>query len=211
MDELITPEGVDEDTRADVFKDAWNAHKHPELGDDVPPHMHAPDADWSLHFVVPMTFRHDDDLDIIELMEFRGVTMNMRAQMEVQRQSTSLEAMPKSERQFTILAYNMDAMFTDSLIEVVDQALKAHGIDPPCQLQIVDSSNIRSFGFVIVQAPDEPVPTSGVLYVAFKGGGLYRYVDVPLDAAQLFVEAESKGTFFHAYIKGEYDFTKVGG
>jgi len=137
------------------------------------------------------------------------VAMNMRAAMEAQKETTDLEAMAPAERQFTIIAYNGDVMLIDSLLAVIDQALITHEINPPCQLQKVDSSNIRGFGFVVIQPPDQPVPISGTLYVAFNGGTLYRYDNVLIDTAQAFVEAPSKGEFFAAYIKSNYEHTKV--
>lgn len=205
----MTTRSEGEMPETDIYDEHWNAHTHPEI-EDQGLHVHAPDADWSVSFGMPMVLRHDDDLDIIGLMEFRGVAMNMRAAMEAQKEQTDLQEMTLAERQFTIIAYNADVMMIDSLLAVVDQGLVQHGVNPPCQLQTVDSSNIRSFGFVVIQAPDEPVPVSGVLYVAFSGGTLYRYEGVPIDTAQAFVEAPSKGTFFGAYIKTVgYNYTKV--
>jgi hypothetical protein len=194
---------------ADIWNDAWNEHTHPEFGPESPRHIHSPDADWSISFNLSSMLRHNDDLDVIEMMEFRGLTMNMRAMMEEARRGTDLEEMSKSQRQFTVLSYNVDSVFTDTLINLVDQALRANGIDPPCQLQEVDSSQIRSFGFVMVEDDENVQPTTGTLYVAFHGGGLYKYPSVDVDVVNEMVEADSKGSFFSRHIKGVYDFTKV--
>ncbi len=195
----------------DIYADAWRAHAHPEdgNGEEPIPHVHAPGADWSVTFGIPMTMRHDDALDVIDLMEFRALVMGMVAVMTKQREELDLQNMELAKQQFAIIANAADMMLADSLVAVVDQALMSHGIDPPCQLQPVESSNIRSFGFVLVQAPEEIVPTEGVLYIAFVGGGLYRYAEVPTEVAQAMVEVESRGKYFHEIIKGNYEFVKV--
>jgi len=199
-----------EDVDTDIYKDAWNAHTHPEDGDaGQTPHLHAPGSDWSVSFGIPMVLRHDDDIDVIELMEFKALTMGMVKTMTVQKESLSLESMPVAKQQFAIIANAADMMLADSLVAVIDQALISKGVTPPCLLQPIVSSNIRSFGFVVTQAPDEPVPSHGVLYIAFAGGGLYRYADVPWEVAQAMQETESRGSYFHEIIKGNYDFEKV--
>lgn len=200
------------------WTDAWNAHGHEELGEDAPWHVHAPDCDWAVSFGLPMTMRHQDNPDVISLMEFRGVVMNMRHEMERQRGETDLAMMEPAAAQFTVIAYNADVILTESLLAVVDQALAANGINPPCQLQQVESSNIRATGFV-VPVPESPNGSPakleenidfGTLYVAFHGGKLYRYDDVPLELAERFFEAESKGRFFNEFLKvGEFAYEQI--
>ncbi len=196
----------------DIWKDAWDAHTHPDLEDEGR-HVHAPDADWQVSFGMPMVMRHADNLDIIGLMEFRGVAMNMRAAMEAQKEGTDLQELEAPERQFTIIAYNSDVMMIDSLLAVVDQALMQHEINPPCQLQRVESSNVRSIGYVAIQAPGEVTPRTGTLYVAFAGSktspGLYRYEDVPMEVVNELVDADSKGSAFNRLIKMNYQYEKV--
>lgn len=46
------------------------------------------------------------------------------------------------------------------------------------------------------------------LHVAFKSGGKYVYIGVPMDLYQKFSEAESFGKFFHRYIKNSFIFRK---
>lgn len=199
----------------DIYEDSWTAHTHEEITDpdgNVVPHVHAPESDWSVTFGIPMSFTHDDDLDVIELMEFRAMVMGMVARMEGQRTETDLRSRTVNEQQFAIIAYNADSILTQSLLAVIDQALLQQGVNPPCQLQPVDSSNIRSFGFVQVQEDGEEVPANGTLYVAFHGGTLYSYEGVLADTVQAFIEAESKGEFFGAYIRNAgYSFTKLAG
>ena len=45
---------------------------------------------------------------------------------------------------------------------------------------------------------------SARLFVAFNGGRIYSYDDVPAAAYEAFVAAESKGRFFNAEIKDRY-------
>jgi KTSC domain len=44
------------------------------------------------------------------------------------------------------------------------------------------------------------------LRVTFPGGNTYKYYDVPRGVYQGFLDAESKGLFFNAYIRDRYDF-----
>ena len=62
----------------------------------------------------------------------------------------------------------------------------------------VESSNIESIGY------DE-----GNLYVKFHNGGTYQYSNVPEDIYFQFLNAESKGKFLHANIKGKYSYSKI--
>ncbi len=47
------------------------------------------------------------------------------------------------------------------------------------------------------------------LEVSFKNGGVYHYYDVPEGTAAEFNQAESKGKFLQARIKGTHRYSKV--
>jgi hypothetical protein len=47
------------------------------------------------------------------------------------------------------------------------------------------------------------------LDIEFNHGGVYRYSGVPVEEAEAFAAASSKGGFFHAYIRGKYEFRLV--
>jgi hypothetical protein len=173
------------------------------------PHIHAMGADWSVTLSVPMGMHYGEKLDVIEAMEFRRLVVSMMNNVEAQAQATPLEEMPTANQQFAIIAFNADMALAYALLNVVDQALEQQGVNPPCHLQPVESSTIRSFGFVQVQAPGEEVPETGFLFVAFHGNSLYRYDDVEAAVVKAFIEAESKGKFFAAAIKNNYAFSKV--
>lgn len=61
------------------------------------------------------------------------------------------------------------------------------------------SSNVEAHGY------DAATRT---LAVRFKGGGEYRFTDVPADLADKFAAAESKGSFFAKSIRGHFTSTK---
>lgn len=64
----------------------------------------------------------------------------------------------------------------------------------------VSSSNISAIGY------DED---SQVLEVEFINGGVYSYSSVPAGEYDGFVNADSKGKYFHANIKDRYPFIKL--
>lgn len=64
----------------------------------------------------------------------------------------------------------------------------------------VTSSNILSVGHD---------PLTQELEVEFKGGGLYRYVDVPAETYAEFILSESPGRYFAQHIKPNYECRKV--
>ena len=67
----------------------------------------------------------------------------------------------------------------------------------------VTSKNIKSVGYD---------SQSKTLQVEFLTGSIYEYYDVPNDVFDKFITAESKGTFFHKYIKnGGYKYRKLEG
>ncbi len=197
-------------TTEETYKDSWNGHDH---GDPEKAHVHAVGADWSLAMSLRVGMESEDSIDVVQLMEFRALVMGMASRMENMRENTELEGQAVNDQQFAILAYNADVMFTKALVAVIDKAMMDVGINPPCQLQSVESSNIRSFGYVLVMADEsDEIPKTGILYVAFTNGGLYRYENVPSDVVEGFIEAESKGAYFGGVIRpASYLFTKVAG
>lgn len=72
--------------------------------------------------------------------------------------------------------------------------------DPTITWQAVESTNVASIGH---QNP--PLD----LYVQFTSSGVYRYAGVPLSVLLAFRDAESKGRYFAAHIRGKYPTTKV--
>src|SRR3990167_11311693 len=70
--------------------------------------------------------------------------------------------------------------------------------------------------------PQEPVASSNlsavgydsqrqVLACTFKSGDVWHYGSVPADLAEQLFEAESKGTFYSAHIKGKFPAEKMTG
>jgi hypothetical protein len=66
----------------------------------------------------------------------------------------------------------------------------------------VESSNLSRVAFV-------PADGTGVLYVEFGPGRIYRYAEVPADLHQELLDAESVGSFFSSMIRDEYDTTRL--
>lgn len=52
-------------------------------------------------------------------------------------------------------------------------------------------------------------PATKVMEIVFARGGRYAYAEVPPEAWDAFIGAESKGKHFLSDIKGKYEFTKV--
>lgn len=63
--------------------------------------------------------------------------------------------------------------------------------------QIVESSNVVSVGY-----------EGGILEVEFKNGAVYQFANVDSMLFGEFLKSDSKGSFFHRYIK-DYPTTKV--
>jgi hypothetical protein len=61
----------------------------------------------------------------------------------------------------------------------------------------VDSSNLVSAGYH---------RGAKVLEIEFQSGSVYRYRDVPLNAYEALMGAESKGRYFSRQIRGRYEF-----
>lgn len=68
------------------------------------------------------------------------------------------------------------------------------------EMKPVKSSNIEAIGYD---------PETEKLRVAFKGGALYEYDQVPAVRAEDFLTVESSGGFFAEHIKGKYKFKKL--
>jgi hypothetical protein len=63
----------------------------------------------------------------------------------------------------------------------------------------VKSTNINSIGY-----------ESGILEIAFVGGSVYQYLNVPDTVYEELMHAASKGGYFHKYIKDKYQTIKAG-
>ena len=66
--------------------------------------------------------------------------------------------------------------------------------------QPVRSSDLRSVGY------DSSAKT---LEIEFNSGGVYQYYGVPPTVYQELMNAPSHGKYFHAHIKGVYQYTKI--
>jgi len=66
--------------------------------------------------------------------------------------------------------------------------------------QKVESSNLASIGY---DAKNE------ILEVEFKHGGVYQYFDVPADAYEELMNADSHGVYFSANIRNGYQYQKI--
>ena len=66
--------------------------------------------------------------------------------------------------------------------------------------QAVESSNIASIGY------DEK---NQILEIEFNHGGVYLYMDVPLDIYETLMDADSHGKYFSANIRNDYEYVKL--
>nr|WP_277761217.1 KTSC domain-containing protein [Streptomyces lydicus] len=64
----------------------------------------------------------------------------------------------------------------------------------------VRSSNVRSVGYSQAER---------VLEIAFHGGRLYRYDNVPADVHAALMASSSKGGFLARFIKGRYPYRAI--
>lgn len=62
----------------------------------------------------------------------------------------------------------------------------------------VESSNIQSIGWEDME-----------LYITFNSAITYVYYDVPEEVFEEMLDAPSQGKYFHANIKGKYDYDKA--
>ena len=69
------------------------------------------------------------------------------------------------------------------------------------------SSNVDRATWV----PEEnPEADGGNMYIVFNTGWMYVYYEVPPTLYDQFMDAPSKGKFFHQNIKGKYDYDRLG-
>lgn len=68
------------------------------------------------------------------------------------------------------------------------------------RLSVTNSTNIEWIVYVAEKQR---------LQVKFHHGGVYRYLDVPKEIAQAFLDSESKGSFLHQHIKGHFAYRKI--
>lgn len=64
----------------------------------------------------------------------------------------------------------------------------------------VKSSNIDSIGYDAA---------SKTLEICFKNGGVYQHAEVPQDAYDSLMSADSKGSHYAEHFRGKYPHTKV--
>jgi hypothetical protein len=65
----------------------------------------------------------------------------------------------------------------------------------------VSSTNIASIGYD---------PSTQILEVEFLSGGIYQYFGVPDYIYESFLNAGSKGSFFHEQIRNVYAYVRIG-
>jgi lysyl-tRNA synthetase class 2 len=68
------------------------------------------------------------------------------------------------------------------------------------EMKNVHSSQITSIGY------DQDLE---VLYVEFRNSNVYRYMDVPKEIYEQFMNNDSVGSYFHTHIKDEYEYEKL--
>lgn len=66
--------------------------------------------------------------------------------------------------------------------------------------QPVESADIKSIGY------DSETQT---LEIEFHSGGIYQYLDVPDSVFSNLMNADSKGKYFHKYVKNVYSYRKL--
>jgi KTSC domain-containing protein len=62
----------------------------------------------------------------------------------------------------------------------------------------IKSTSIKSAGY-----------SEGILEIEFQDGSVYRYTDVPAEAAQAFMASDSKGRHFMEFIRDQYESEEV--
>lgn len=71
---------------------------------------------------------------------------------------------------------------------------------PNLQWEIIESSQIEAIAYY------EPHMK---LFIKFKNGSIYEYMNVHKDDYESLQRAESAGKFFHQYIKNKFEYHKV--
>ena len=201
------------DVSGTIEPNPWEPHFHEnEEGERTHRHVHAPGSKLSFAIEIPLQVFSEPDTPVTELMLFRAEVSRMRAQVEHLRDETNLEEHSPVEQSFMVLTVHADLSLFQGVTQAIDQILTQRGVTPPASLISLESSNIAAAGFVEPAQPVDASPADdplGVLYIAFHDGGLYRYADVPRSVAGGFYQAASHGQFFHANIKGNYEFTRI--
>lgn len=188
----------------------WEVHFHAaDDGGQGYGHIHAPGSAFSVALEIPIRMQFDIAGDVKEFMFFRGLVSNLLNAIDIQRAETNLDALPVWAQSFAIITAFADEHLMQGLLQVIDNALHEKGVVPPTSLIPLESSNIEGAGFAIEEGPEGEIADEGVLFLAFRDGGVYRYEGVPMAVANDFWGAESQGKFFHAEIKGRYDFSQV--
>ena len=77
------------------------------------------------------------------------------------------------------------------------------------QLVTVQSSNISQIGFEENQVIALNQKPRNVLRIIFIGGNIFDYYNVEKEIYKGFLDATSKGKYFHQYIKNIYPYEKV--
>lgn len=73
----------------------------------------------------------------------------------------------------------------------------------------VESSNIQAIGWVGNQLIDDAHQPVDILRIVYKNGLVYDYYNVAKEIYDVFLTAESKGSFYHKNIKGRYREARV--
>lgn len=68
------------------------------------------------------------------------------------------------------------------------------------ELRELDSSIIESILYV---------ERNQELFIEYKGGAIYQYMDVPIDTYNGIKFSESKGKYINTNVKGEFEYIKV--
>lgn len=190
----------------------WQPHDHDSHGEVR--HIHATESTYSFGVDLKMEIMaHFPEVDIADLMYFRGLVMGWAVEIRRAREATDLTELEVYGQNFSVVTAYVDASMYQSLMEILDRMLIEAGIDPICSLSAVTSSNMAGVGYVepseIDVPDDEEEGWSGALYIHFASGGVYRYDGVPPEIAEGLFEAESPGGFFYARIKNKFEFEKV--
>ena len=77
------------------------------------------------------------------------------------------------------------------------------------QLITVQSSNISQIGFKENITLSFGNPGQSILRIVFTNGLIYDYYNVEREDYERFLDAKSKGQYFHKYIKNVYQYEKI--
>jgi hypothetical protein len=77
------------------------------------------------------------------------------------------------------------------------------------KLITVQSTNISQIGFEknkVMALNQRPI---NILRIVFAGGNIFDYYNVEKEVYESFLDSESKGKYFHKFIKSQYQYEKV--